>query len=274
MLPTLITVIAIGTACAVLSVIVVLRRWAMIGEGIAHAGFGGIGTAWLLSLAIPALGGETAAYLIGVLFCLIVALGIGFFSRRQRFDADTAIGIFLVASVAWGVVAFDIFARHNTGVGLNWEKYLVGHLDNISRDAMLACVSIAAAVLLTVFMLGKEILAYAFDPMLAEVSGVRTRLIHYLLMILLALVIVIGMGVVGNLLIPALLVLPGATALSLSRKLSTVMAISIVSSLLGTISGLLMHTAWPFIPSGAAMVLTLFGLFILAFIWEKMRRCG
>src|SRR5690349_20355517 len=106
----LLTGCALGVACAVLSILVVLRRWAFIGEGVSHAGFGGVGTAWLLSLAIPFLGGEGAPYCVAIVFCLAMALVIGWVSRRDRVNADAAIGIVLVASLAWGFIALAIYA--------------------------------------------------------------------------------------------------------------------------------------------------------------------
>src|SRR5882757_3892128 len=105
----LITACALGVACAMLSVLVVLRRWAFIGEGVSHAGFGGVGTAWLLSLAVPVLGSEGAAYVIAIVFCMAMALVIGWVSRRDRLNADAAIGIVLVASLAWGFVALRAY---------------------------------------------------------------------------------------------------------------------------------------------------------------------
>ena len=71
---SIITAGAIGLACAALSVFVILRRWAFIGEGIAHAGFGGAGTAWVLSLLFPGVVGlrtEGGIYCIAAIFCLI-----------------------------------------------------------------------------------------------------------------------------------------------------------------------------------------------------------
>src|SRR4029079_8850237 len=94
----LVAACAIGGACALLSVLVVLRRWAFIGEGVSHAGFGGVGTAWLLSLAFPVLGSVGAAYVVAIIFCMAMAMIIGWVSRRDRLNADAAIGIVLVAS--------------------------------------------------------------------------------------------------------------------------------------------------------------------------------
>jgi ABC-type Mn2+/Zn2+ transport system permease subunit len=112
----------------------------------------------------------------------------------------------------------------------------------------------------------KEILYYAFDPQMAQVSGVRVGMIHYLLMLLLAMTIVVGMRIAGNVLVTALLVLPGATALLLSRRLKVVMGISIGVGLIGSVGGLVVnHALWPFLPSGPAIVLVLFVEFVVAY---------
>src|SRR5512138_645669 len=102
-LPDAVTAAAVAVACAVLSVFVVSRRWAFIGEGISHSGFGGAGTVWLLALAFPALDAEWAVYAGVVVFCLATASAIAFFSRARvvgrRANTDAVIGVFLVASV-------------------------------------------------------------------------------------------------------------------------------------------------------------------------------
>jgi ABC-type Mn2+/Zn2+ transport system permease subunit len=272
----LLTAGALGAACATLSVIVVVRRWAFIGEGISHAGFGGFGTGWLLSLAFPVFADAGAVYMVAIVFCLAVALCIGYVTRQRAtaepFGADSVIGIFLVASIAWGTLALAIYNRHrNVSTQQSWERYLVGSIEAISPEMMLAGVAVSAAVIFAITALFKEILFYAFDPLMARVSGVRIGKIHYLLMIMLALVIVIGMRIVGNFLIPALLVLPGATALLLSRRLRTVMTLSVCVGLLGCVGGLAInHHLWPFFPSGPAIVLLLFVQFLFAYVWSKL----
>src|SRR5687767_6288361 len=89
---------ALALACSVLSLFVVARRWAFIGEGISHSGFGGAGTAWLLALFAPSLDRPAVVYGCVVLFCVLTALAVGRLSRGQRVTSDAAIGIFLVAS--------------------------------------------------------------------------------------------------------------------------------------------------------------------------------
>ena len=274
----LLTAGAMGTACAVLSVIIVLRRWAFIGEGIAHAGFGGIGTGWLLSLAFPLFAHTSAVYAVAVLFCLVVSVCIGYVTREHAdghaFGDDSAIGIFLVASLAWGSVALAIYNQHRPGADAEmWEKYLLGTINYVSTETMLATIALSAGVVFAVAALFKEILYYAFDPLMAQVSGVRVGVLHYLLMLLMAMTIVIGMRIAGSLLVTALLVLPGATALMLSRRLQWVMTISVLVGLIGSLGGLAInHSIWPFLPSGPAIVLVLFAEFVMAYTWTHFVR--
>jgi ABC-type Mn2+/Zn2+ transport system permease subunit len=267
----LITCCALGVACGLLSVLVVLRRWAFIGEGISHSGFGGVGTAWLLSLAIPALGSPGAAYAVAVVFCLVMALVIGWVSRRERVNADAAIGIVLVGSLAWGGLALQIYEGRGRphGPASGWDFALLGaSVQNLSPAVMAAGVCVAAAVVITLAALAKEILVYCMDPELAEVSGVRAGFVHYLLMLLLALVIVMGMQLTGALLITALLVLPGATALLLSRRLATVLALAVTVNLVAVLCGLALRAAHAYVPFGPALVLALIAQFVLAYAWS------
>ena len=89
-------------------------------------------------------------------------------------------------------------------------------------------------------------------------------MIHYLLILLVALVILVGMPMEGFLLVPALLVLPGATGLAISRDLKIVVIGSIVSSVAATVAGLIISRTWNFIPPGPAIVVVLFLEFLVA----------
>lgn len=268
-LNTLVTASALALACAVLSVIVVLRRWAFIGEGISHSGFGGAGTAWLIVLLVPALDFPWFPYAMVVAFCVATAIAIGAISRGKALHADAAIGIFLTASLAWGILAQQVYTHVRGTVPTLFENLLWGRLVSFSPQYTLAAVAICLGVVLTCAALWKEILAYSFDPLLAATSGVRTGFVHYLLMVLLAMVIVIGVRVAGSVLITALLILPGATALLLSARIGTVVALSIALAMLGALGGLLVNVQYRFLPAGPAMVLLLFVEFLLVYALRR-----
>jgi iron/zinc/copper transport system substrate-binding protein/iron/zinc/copper transport system permease protein len=108
--------------------------------------------------------------------------------------------------------------------------------------------------------------------MLAAVSGVRAGFIHYLLMVMLAGVIVIGMGLAGNLLVPAMLILPGAAAMLLSRRLGVVVALSIAVSLVSAVGGCIISARWRDLPPGATISLLLVALFVAAMVFSAVRR--
>jgi ABC-type Mn2+/Zn2+ transport system permease subunit len=258
---------AMAVACAALSVFVVARRWAFIGEGISHSGFGGAGLAWLLALLIPPLRNlPWVSYAAVVIFCLATAIAIGYINRGSRVAGDAAIGIFLVASLGFGFLAREIYRHFNNGIDpVDFSALLTGDLGVVSPTTAVLAVIISAAVLFTLFALGKEILSYCFDPLMAEASGVPSGFIHYLLMILLAIMIIVGIWVMGAPLMTALLVLPGVTATLLSQRLQTVLKLSIATALISAILGVALNSLWRFIPIGPAVVLILFVEFLAAY---------
>jgi ABC-type Mn2+/Zn2+ transport system permease subunit len=263
---------ALACACAVLSIVVVLRRWAFIGEGIGHSGFGGAGTAWLAALVFPAFDTAGATYAFVIVFCLLTALAIGLLSRSERVNADAAIGIFLVASLAWGFAAQQIYLQQKHTTPYGFETYLFGQIRSFEPRFALSAIAVSAAVLITALLLWKQIIAYSFDPLMAQTSGVRAGFVHYLLMLLIGLVIVIGVRVAGSVLITALLVLPGSTALAISRRMRTVVIVAMLASLVGAVGGLLLSLKWSYIPLGPSIVLILFIEFVAAFVIGAARR--
>lgn len=255
----------VAVACALLSGVVVARRWAFIGEGIGHSGFGGAGTAWLLMALFPSIDTlEWLPYACVVVFALLAALGMGAISRREQISGDAAVGIFLVATVAWGFLGQHIYRQRMHLEPVGFSALFFGQPQGVSKHFALAAIAVAIGVAGTMLALRKEILAYCVDPLLAEVSGVRVGFIHYLLMALIAITTIVGMQVVGTLLITALLVLPGATAQLLTQRLSSSTLAAIGVGLLGAIGGYAISRGWPIVPIGPAMVLVMVAIFAIS----------
>jgi ABC-type Mn2+/Zn2+ transport system permease subunit len=256
--------ISVGVAGAVLSVFVVLRRWAYLGDGIAHAGFGGIGTAVLLTIAFPSLNDGTTIFLIGAAFALATAVAMAWISRRRAVSGDAAIGIFVAATLAWGFIAFAIHGHLGRGGTASWEDYLLGNATSVSNAAAALAAGFSAAVVLTVVAMRRQIILYCFDPVLAQLTGTPAGFVHYLLILLVAVVIVLGMQLSGNLLVPALLVLPGVAGLRVSRRLRTVMRVAVITSVVATVAGMAIARHWAYIAPGPAIVAVLFLEFLVA----------
>jgi ABC-type Mn2+/Zn2+ transport system permease subunit len=266
--PGIIAGLAMALMCAVLSVLVVLKRLAFIGQGISHAGFGGIGVAAILGLTASA----TAAaplhgipqFLIILSFCIAASLLIGFISRptgrgQPSTHADTAIGIVLVATMALGAILVAASRR-----GLAWESFLFGSLLQVGPwDAAIAWL-LAAFTIATLLLARRGLLFWAFDEPAAEAFGVRVGLCRFTLLFLLALATVAAMKLAGVVLATALLVLPGAIALRLSHRLSTVLALSLASAVLGLIAGVILCFETDWVP-GPCIVGVLSLMFAAAF---------
>jgi len=262
--------IALSIACAALSVFVVSRRWAFIGEGISHSGFGGAGTAWMLTLLFPQLAFPALPEVCVIIFCILTGLAIGFLSNHRRTNADAAIGIFMVASLAWGFLSADLYRsiRHTDPAG--FQDFLFGQMSTMSTSYATSVIMLSLAVLLVLFAFGKEILYCSFDPEMARASGVRSGLIHYVLMLLVTITIVLGIRIAGSVLVTALLVLPGATAALLSQRLRTVFIIAITSAAMGTATGVMIHLWKHAVPAGPAIVLAMFAEFLICFLIARI----
>lgn len=278
-LPPLLAGIALTAACALLSVVIVLKRLAFIGQGITHAGFGGVGmaaflaaTGWWRDLAI-------------FLFCIGTAVVIAVLGRSRKVMIDTAIGILLVAAMGVGFL-LDQMRIHLRGEEwyrtltagrvappTQWDAVLFGNILYLRSEDVWLAVACAALVALTMALLYKEIVFFAFDETVSRVFGVRTGLLHYLLLIMIAAIIVLCMKLLGLILVNALLIIPGAAALLVSRRLSTVLVTSVILGEVGMVGGYLAAFGiWGGrLPVGPIVVVILALLFAAAIVANRLR---
>lgn len=264
---------AMALACALLSVFVVARHWGFIGEGISHSGFAGAGTAWMVALWFPTFEAPHWMFAFVAIACIGTALCIGLLTRRQRVTSDAAIGIFLVASLAWGGVGQQLWTFYRKSSPAGFDGLLFGAMKAVTPEYAIAAVAVAGAIAGILWLLRKELLAYCLDPELAESSGVRVGFIHYLLHILLAATVLIGIRITGSVLVTALLVLPASAANLLTQRLGRTFVISILIALVGAWGGLALNNIPGFmraLPSGSLIVLVLFVEFMVALGLSKM----
>jgi ABC-type Mn2+/Zn2+ transport system permease subunit len=256
-----------ATAAAALSGIVVLKRLAFVGQGISHAAFGGIGVAAILGM------GAIAGELVIFLFCVGSALLIAALSGRKT-QEDTAIGIVLVGTMALGFLLLglrseliqhewyrEFLAGSPTPAG--WESILFGSVTLAGERGMWMSIGVMVIVLSAVWWFRRPLLCYAFDETAATAAGVSTARMRALLMVLLALIVVVGMKLVGVVLISAMLVLPGAIAIHVARTLAGTLAVTWAAAIVGVVGGLVIAFETG-LQSGPCIVLVLVGLYMLA----------
>lgn len=267
--------VPIGAVCAVLSVFVVLRRMAFIGQGVSHAGFGGISLAVLLGHWIAAFNSTPVQFATTAVFCVLSALAMGLYARRRRVSEDSAIGVLLVVTMALGLVFRDIRVSvlHDTSYLPSWESLLFGSILSVNATDLAISYALAGVVLLTVLLLYKELVSFTYDETMARVEGLPVRGLYVLLLVLLSATIVLALRAVGFLMVSALLIVPAATANMISRRFNRVMGISLLVGLAGTVGGLALNLfVLRDLPAGGVIVLTLFALFSAVFGLTSLRR--
>ena len=184
----------------------------------------------------------------------------------RRISEDSAIGVFFAVSMAAGVIFIALRRRYTGDV----FSYLFGNILGVSSSDVVAIAVLAALVLGVIVAFFKEIFFFCFDERLAAISGLPTRFLHYLLLILLALTIVISIKVVGIILVSAFLVIPGAAAKLLSPSFKTML---VVSAAIGTASSLigLYASYYLEVPPGATIVLIQFLTLVAAIGLKRLR---
>jgi ABC-type Mn2+/Zn2+ transport system permease subunit len=254
----LVTGLVVGSICAVLSVYVVMKRWAFIGQGISHAAFGGVALGLLAGIDVT---------ITAVAFCVATAFLIGATSRAGRVSADSAIGIFLTASMALGV----LFIRLRSTYSVDVFSYLFGNILAASALDVWTTLGIAALVFGFVLFFFKELWAFSFDEQLAAVAGLPVGFLYYGLLTLISLTVVVAIRAVGLILVSALLILPAAIARPMSRHLSTMMLAAVGVSCAGVLLGWWLSYVYD-VPSGATIVLSLFAMFVASQLLAPARR--
>lgn len=262
--PAVVVGLLVALLCAVLSPLVVLRRMSFIGQGVSHAAFGGVGLAMALGLGAGSAG-DWSVVAVVAFSCVGAALGIAWLSDRQGVSADAAIGIVLVSAMALGFLLIEhaagaMHARGETP-GFGVESVLFGSVLGVRwGDAALAGV-VVIGELGVLWWWRRGLVFWAFDEVGAASFGVRTMVVRSMLLVLLALAIVVTMRLAGVVLVTALLVLPGATALRCSTRWWPVVSLSAAFGVLGVAVGLVLSFEFDWQP-GPAIVLSQVGMYV------------
>jgi manganese/iron transport system permease protein len=247
----------LAVPAALLSCFLILRGWALMGDGISHAVLPGIAIAWALALPL-ALG----AFLAG-LACAVLT---GFIAENSRVKRDTVLGVVFSAMFAMGIVLI-VWLKPD----VHLDHILFGNILGLNTADLVQMSIIAAIILVMLACFGRDLTLLAFDEVQAGALGLNTRLLHYLLLVLVTAIVVAALSAVGIILAIALLVAPGATGLLVARQLSHMMLVAVCTCLFSAIAGVYLSF---FIDSAPAptMVLFMTAFFVIAFLLRNRMR--
>ena len=249
MVRALIVSVLVGVMCPILGAYVIARGRAFMGDALAHSVLPGMVVAFLLGIspffaALPA--GIATAVLMG---------SVG---RRTGISEDTSIGIIFAGMFALGLVMLSKAANVNVSI----EDLLLGQVLGVSQTDVFVSLGLTALVVTGIYAFHRQLVYTTFDPVGATVVGIRTGLVEYVLLALLALVIVIGIQAAGIVLVMAMLITPAATGYLLARRFVGVMVAGAVIGVISAVAGLYL-SFYADLPSGPAMALVATAIFAI-----------
>jgi manganese/iron transport system permease protein len=241
---------------ALLSCLLVLKGWSLMGDAISHSVLPGIVIAYMIGIPI-AIG----AFAAGI-FC---AVATGFLKENSRIKEDTVMGVVFSGMFGLGLV---LYISIQTEVHL--DHILFGDMLGVTWGNVLESGVIAIVCGGLIALRRRDLLLYAFDPQHARAIGLPTRLLHYGLLAILSLTIVGALKAVGIILAIAMLVAPGAIAFLLTRRFDAMLLLAVVIAAGATFLGVY---ASFFIDSAPAptIVLLMTITFILVFVARQWR---
>lgn len=246
----------IALCASLLGVILVLKRYSMIGDGLSHVGFGA------LSLAV-ALNAEPLTVAMPIV--VVAAFFLLRLSENGKIKGDSAIALISSSSIAIGV----IINAASKGSNMDLNSYMFGSVLAMTGSDIYVSVSLAIVVLTLFVVFYHRIFAITFDENFAKASGIHTGFYNTLLSILTAVTIVVGMRIMGTMLISSLIIFPALTSMRIFKNFKSVIISSGIISIVCFVLGVIISYIYSY-PTGACIVVTNLCTFIIFSILAKI----
>jgi zinc transport system permease protein len=234
--------VAVGVFAPMIGTFLVQKRMSLIGDGIGHVAFAGVG-AGLIAGIWPIW--TALAFAVGG------ALGIEWLRSRRKASGDLALALFFYSGIALGVVLVSL------GGGLNASllTYLFGQPLTVNDSELVVILSLGFVIVLSMLALRRVLFAVVTDEDWSRVSGLPVGFVNNVLAVLTAVAVVAAMRIVGILLIAAMMVLPVASGQILARSFRSTLRWSIAVSVSSVIAGLALSRIWGTAPGGTIVLI-------------------
>ncbi len=256
--------VLIALCSSLLGVILVLKRFSFIGDGLSHVAFGGIAIASVLGIS-----NNMAVVLPVTVLSAILLLRTG---KNTKIKGDAAIAMISVGSLAIGYLLMNVFSS-SPNVSGDVCSTLFGSTSilTLSRLEVLLCVILSVTVVTLFAVFYNRIFAVTFDEDFAQASGLRAEAYNLLIAVVTAVIIVLAMNLVGSLLISALVIFPAISAMRIFKSFLPVVcfsvAISVLCAALGILISVLAGT-----PVGSTIVAADLAAFLICCIVGRLKR--
>jgi zinc transport system permease protein len=234
--------ITVGVFAPMIGTFAVQRRMSLIGDGIGHVAFAGVG-AGVLAGAWPVWG--------ALIVAVVGSLGLEWLRARRSASGDVALALFFYSGIAAGVVLVGL----GGGFDANLLVYLFGQPLTVDDSEIGLIVALGAAIVLVVLALWRVLFAVVTDEEWSRVAGLPVTFANTVLAVLIAVSVVAAMRIVGILLVAAMMVLPVASGQLLARSFRGTLWSSVVTGVAAVVLGLAASRVWGLAPSGTIVLI-------------------
>jgi len=240
----LISGVAIALLCSVVGLFLVLRRYSLFGDAVAHSSFGGIALGLLLGI-YPLW----TAYVISIISALVIT------KIKQKFDisGEASVAVLLSSGIAIGLILISL----SGGFSVDIFSFLFGSILLVSVEDTILILGLTGSILIVILLLYRELIYSTFNEEQAKVSGIPVEKINYLIVFIAGITVVTSIQLVGILLISALFVIPNVTAIMYGRSFKQTILLSISFAISAVVLGIIISYLIDITPSGAIVMLSL-----------------
>ena len=254
------TGIMIGIIAPLLGVFIVVRRLSLIADALSHVTLAGIAASLLLERNFPFFTGLNPLYL-GMTFSVGGSLFIEKLRGVYKHYQELAIPIILSSGIGLGVIFISLANGFNTDL----FSYLFGSVSAVSRTDLWVILIISVLVIAVIISLYKELFLLSFDEEHAKASGIAAKSIHFIFIVMVALVIAASMRIVGILLVSSLMTLPVAASIRVAKGFKQTIFLSLVFGEISVLGGLFTAYYLDLAPGGTIVMLSVLILIITIF---------
>lgn len=245
---------------AVMGVHVVNFRMSFFSDAISHSAFAGAALGILFSVN---------PQWTMIAFAVLIGAGIVMVQNRSTLSADTVIGVFFSAAVAFGLA---ILSREK-GTSRQIQSFLFGDPLTLSDQEITLLFGLLLALLAFQAFAYNRMLYIGLNSLLAKTHRVKVAIYQYTFAVLLSCVVIFSVWAVGILLVTALLIVPAASARNFCRNAKGMFWWTLLISLASSLSGLLVSAQeWAMISPGSAIILSACLWFVLSLLKLSMFR--
>ncbi|MCK9235489.1 MAG: metal ABC transporter permease [Acholeplasmataceae bacterium] len=232
--------LSLALSAALISPFLVLNQQAMIADGLAHVSFAGLVIGLLFA---------NQPLIIAIPFVILASLLIKYLATSDKMNSDAAIG--LVASVSFAIGLIVI--KKSSGFHLSAESMLVGNIFTATRLDLILSLITSGLILIFILRFYRPLFLMTYDDEYAKFAKIKGKTLGYLLSLLSAVFIVIGVRTIGTLLISAFIVFPSILASQWTKSFRMTVILGVIISLVVVITGI--FVAHPLeIPVGSTIV--------------------